>query len=363
MSTETLHIDISARFDAFSMYVRQDVPMQGITAVIGPSASGKTSLLRTISGLELPQSGRIVFNGESWFDSVARINVPAHRRGVGYVHQDGRLLPHLDVAANLDFAVKRATGTAQGISREELIDRLELGDLLSRRPARLSGGERQRVAIAQALLTRPRLLLMDEPVSALDQNRKRVVLSLLRQLPERYGLPIMFVSHSIGEVTRIADAAMVMGSGKIVDSGDPLEVLNAYMSGDPLGTERGVILEGEVRQIDPRLKLASINLDGADIHLPDLDGITTGERVRLIVSARDVAIATEATNATSIQNHLPSRVCDIVDIAESAFVDIRLSLSNGGDLYARITRASMEGLGLTVGQTVFAMVKSARLTV
>jgi len=223
-----LEVDVRVAFGGFDLQVEQAIPAAGVTAVFGPSGSGKTTLLRSLLGFETESRGRIALNGDVWLDSEAGVAVPPYRRPVGCTFQDGRLFPHLDVEGNLGYADRRSTpepGVAASITRGDVVDALDLGPLLDRRPHTLSGGERQRAALGRALLSRPRLLLLDEPLSALDRRRKAEIMPYLLALHPRFGIPTLYVSHAVDEVALLADRVLVLAEGRARAFGGTVEVL------------------------------------------------------------------------------------------------------------------------------------------
>jgi molybdate transport system ATP-binding protein len=220
-------LDLATRisFRDFELDVSHRFALDGITALFGPSGCGKSTLLRIIAGLEEKAGGRIAFGGEVWLDTASRIFVPPHLRGVGYVFQDARLFPHLSVEGNLRYAARRSAGIDHRIAFDDVVAALDLGPLLSRRTGALSGGERQRVAMGRTLLARPRLLLMDEPLAALDIQRKAEILPYIERLPERFGVAVIYVTHAIDEVVRLARRMVVLGAGRKIADGSVAEVL------------------------------------------------------------------------------------------------------------------------------------------
>lgn len=348
-----LHLDLSAHYDGFTLAAQADLDLQGVTALFGPSGSGKTSVLSALAGFR-PGSGNIRVDQTTWQD--ARTQLAAHKRPVGMVFQDGRLFDHLSVAGNLDFAAKRADRDGPDIQRDAIIEWLGLADLLSRRPATLSGGERQRVAIARALLTRPRLLLMDEPLAALDRARKAAILPIIAGLPERFGTPILYVSHQLDEIVQIATSLIAIRDGQILGHG-PVATMIETM--DPAITgrfEAGSLLEGTITQTRPDYAMAAMALGSAQLWMPATGGISVGDTVRIRIRARDVSLALAPINGLSIRNQIPATVLG-VETDDSAFAEVRLDC-DGQALRSRISRMAVEDLGLTPGMPVTALIKS-----
>lgn len=351
-----LTLDVQVRYPDFSLDVKHSLPAGGITAVFGPSGSGKSTLLRVIGGFERGATGRIDFGGEVWLGQGAF--VPPHQRGVGYVFQDARLFSHLSVKGNLDYAHRRAERKATGYSFDDVVDVLDLAPLLERRTRQLSGGERQRVAIGRTLLARPRILLMDEPLVALDAERKDEILPYISRLPDVSDTPILYVTHSLEEVTQLCDRVLALSCGRVVASGGVAETLERLDLGDVQGRfEAGVVLEGRVVTTDAVMHLTQVSLGGgATLEVPQLVR-DEGARVRLRVRARDVSLAHTRPEGISIRNALNVTVLSITSEMETAFAEVLLAVSDQ-HLRARITRAAVRDLGLCEGQSVVALVKS-----
>ncbi len=353
---------ISARFGLalgeFRLDAGFDAPGRGVTALFGPSGSGKTTLLRCLAGLERAQDGYLKVNGEIWQDDSKGIYLPTHRRPLGYVFQEASLFPHLDVRRNLEYGWKRIPATQRRVGFDQAVELVGIGQLLTRDPARLSGGERQRVAVARALLVSPDLLLMDEPLAALDLASKRDILPYLERLHDELSIPVLYVSHSPDEVARLADYMVLMDRGRSVASG-PLKDMLARLD-LPLahGDEAGVVIDTVVGEHDETYHLTRLDFAGGAISVARQPH-ALGHRMRLRIHARDVSLALERHIDSSILNILPARVVEIAD-ENPAQVMVRL---DAGDvpLLARITRKSSALLGLKPGMAVFAQVKSVAL--
>ena len=359
MSSGELRIDVSLAYPEFSLAVDAALPLRGVTAIFGPSGGGKTTLLRLIAGLARADRGRIGFNDDVWFDSETSAWTPPHKRQVGYVFQDSRLFAHLSVAGNLVYAEKRARAAPQRYSMQEIVEAADLTALMDRRPPSLSGGERQRVALARALLTRPDLLLLDEPLSALDRPRKASLLLVLERLIEQFAVPALYVSHDVDEVSRIADAVLFLDEGRVKAHGgaDPVLSTHGFEEGrNPL--ERGSVLEGVVVGHDDDGGLTEVALGENVIWASMSAALAPGTTVRIKAAPRDVAIALEPPKNISIQNIVSGTVVAIEDRPGSAFCDVVVSV-NGQEIKARITRRSGEALTLRQGQRVYALIKSA----
>ncbi|MEQ8397095.1 molybdenum ABC transporter ATP-binding protein [Thalassobaculum sp.] len=356
-----IHIDIRARLGRFALEAAFDVPTDGVTALFGRSGAGKTSILNAVAGLLQPTAGRIAIDDVTFFDSTARIDVPIPQRRLGVVFQDGRLFPHLTVRANLLYGAPRdPTLTAEPPSFDDVVALLGLSPLLDRRPPGLSGGERQRVAIGRALLMKPQALLMDEPLAALDGARKAEVLPMLAELRALRRVPIVYVSHQMDEVVRLADTLVLVSDGQIAAVG-PVEDLTSRIDLRPLTGrhEAGAVLRGRVASIEPEWGLALIELGQQTFTVPATD-LAVGQGLRVRIRARDVAIAVTPPSATSVLNALAGTIVNIA-ATDGPHVDIRISLLDGQHLWARITRKSAAALRLEEGCPVYALVKAGAI--
>ena len=349
--------DVRITFGNFDLQIDHRIPVEGIIGLFGPSGSGKSTLLRIISGLELNAEGQIRFGGEAWQDGARGIFVPPHKRGVGYVFQDVRLFPHLTVAGNLRYAEKRSRGADSKIDMDGVVTALDLAPLMARRPSSLSGGERQRVAIGRTLLTRPRLLLMDEPLASLDVKRKAEILPYIERLPQAFQIPIIYVTHSIDEVARLAEHMLVLAAGRKVTYGPVAEALER-LDLQPIGGrfEAGVVLTARVIRHDLMYRLTYLDHHGKEIAMPMAD-VAIGSDVRLRIRARDVALATQAPEGISIRNVLPGTVTEIVEESDTAFAETLVDIG-GAKIRARITRSAVAALALKPGKSVFVLFKS-----
>lgn len=351
----TLNIAIKRNFGAFQLNVSQTFASDGITALFGPSGCGKSTLLRIIAGLETAAEGDVSYQGENW-QSAASF-VPAWQRGVGFVFQKPQLFPHLSVQGNLAFADRRSKHIKSSITLEKVVAALDLAPLLNRQVAALSGGEKQRVAIGRSLLARPSLMLMDEPLSALDMKRRAAILPLIRSLPRLFELPVIYVTHDIDEVAQIADRLALMQNGTIKVEG-PVETLLENPDFDDLTGrfEAGVLMDATINTHDHTYHLTSLTCEGHQLTMP-LVPLDLGSKVRLRIRARDVALATELPSGLSIRNVLPTTVLSLNPDSNSAFAEVVLAFGSV-KLRSRITRASVSELGLTPGLSVYALVKS-----
>lgn len=332
----------------------------GVTALFGPSGAGKTSIVNMVAGLMRPDAGRIAVNGLCLLDSGRGIDLPPERRRIGYVFQDGRLLPHLSVKSNLTYGMRRTPPARRFVGFDAVVDLLGIGHLLDRRPARLSGGEKQRVAIGRALLTSPAMLLMDEPLASLDASRKAEVLPFIMRLSREFAIPILYVSHSMDEILNLADHLVVMAAGTVAASGTLAELLSRPEMQRHLGSEEGgAVIETEVD--DPldgfgltHLRFGDRTLKVAAIAAP------RGTPVRVRIAARNVAVALEAPRRSSFQNVFEGRIDHLLDTG-NAFVDVGLDIGNSS-LWARITRHASQELDLKPGQRVYALIKSVAVS-
>jgi molybdate transport system ATP-binding protein len=330
----------------------------GITALFGRSGAGKTTVLNVIAGLARPERGRVAVGARVLFDSARAIDVPPHARRVGYVFQEGRLLPHLTVRHNLlygRFFSRRKASHAF----ENTIALLGIGHLLERRPQALSGGEKQRVAIGRALLADPEILLFDEPLASLDAPRKAEILYYVERLRDEVGIPIVYVSHSLEEVVRLADTVVLMSDGRVLATGPVREMASRIELRPYLGRqEGGAVIEARVAAQDLDNGLARLEFAGGALEIPDVEALP-GERVRVRVRARDVSLAVSRPSGLSIRNVLPGTVVSLGE-EEGPSLDVELDLA-GTPLIARVTRKSARELGLRPGLAVYALIKSVSI--
>ena len=351
---------IDARFQldwpGFRLDVEVQLPAKGVTALFGHSGSGKTTLLRCIAGLERPPLGRLSFKGALWQDQ--EVWVPTHRRPLGYVFQEASLFPHLSVMNNLRYGQKRSQA-AQRIALDHAIELLGIGSLLERKPDLLSGGERQRVGIARALAVSPEILLMDEPLAALDLKRKQEILPYHERQHDELEIPVLYVSHSPDEVARLADNLVVMESGQIVAHGSLAETLVRLDLPIKLGEDVGAVLEATVCEIDSEWHLARVEFPGGSLWTRD-HGIPLGKQVRVRVLACDVSLAIAEPAPSSIQNVLHGHIDAIADDDHPGLQLVRVKVGETC-LLSRLTRRSSVALGFTLGKSVHVQVKSVAL--
>lgn len=354
----TLALDIRHRLGEFQLDARFDTG-SGLVALFGRSGAGKTSIVHVIAGLIRPDRGSVSLDGVAVVDTARGIFVPRHRRRVGYVFQEGRLFPHLTVRQNLLYGRWFAPRGQPRDDLDRVVDLLGIGTLLERRPGRLSGGEKQRVAIGRALLADPRLLLMDEPLASLDEARKAEILPYIERLRDQSRIPIVYVSHSVAEVARLASTVVLLLAGKVAAVGPTAEIMHRLDLFPLTGrAEAGAIIEAVVEGHDERFGLTQLRSRAGAWKLPRLD-VAVGTRVRLRVRARDVMLAGQRPPELSALNIHPGVVVDM-SAGDGPIVEIRLDC-NGETLIARITRYSVEHLGLGRGKTVYALIKSVAL--
>jgi len=351
-----IHARFQLDWPGFTLDVDLQLPATGVTALFGHSGSGKTTLLRCMAGLERAPKGCLSINGDVWQDENQWI--PIHKRPLGYVFQEASLFDHLSVIGNLQYGRKRVTDH-QKVSLEQAIELLGIGHLLDRKPDRLSGGERQRVAIARALAVSPRLLLMDEPLAALDLKRKREILPYLERLHRELEIPIIYVSHAPDEVARLADYIVAMEDGRVLVQGPLSETLTRTDLPIKIGEDACAIIETTIGEVDANWHLARVDFPGGRLWFRD-PGLAVGSRVRVRVLARDVSLARQPPEQSSIQNVLLGQV-DAVGEDEHpglAIVRVRIGASK---LVARLTKRALADLKLESDQDVWIQVKSVAL--
>lgn len=351
----TLSVDVHHKLGDFSLDAAFESSGR-LTALFGSSGSGKTSLVNLIGGLARPKRGWIVVDGRVLVDTDKGIFLPSHKRRIGYVFQDARLFPHMNVRQNLAYGRWFAPAGERYADEDYVVDLLGIGGLLERRPNLLSGGEKQRVAIGRALIASPRLILMDEPLAALDDARKGEILPYIERLRDETKIPIVYVSHSVAEVGRLATDVVVLASGKILSSGGVAEILSRHdLLPDDERDEAGVLIELEVVSHEAEYGLTLLRSVGGEWRIPGV-GLAIGKRVRARIRARDVIVATEQPRGISALNIVPGR---IVEIANGVGADCLVVIDCDGDrLVARVTNRSVHLLGLSVGSPVYAIVKA-----
>ena len=352
-----LRLSVVKRWEGFELRAQLDAPTPGVLALFGRSGCGKTTLINIISGLLQPDEGRVELDGVVLTDTGSRIRIPAERRRVGYVFQDARLFPHLSVLANLRYGERRAPTEARSIGLDEVLALLGLEPLLRRRPYQLSGGERQRVALGRALLAQPRLLLLDEPLSALDAARREDVLPYLEALRDRLSIPMVYVSHQLDEVLRLATDIALMEAGKIVAAGKMSDISLQPEFRAIVGPEVvGAVIDGVVTEVDAEQGMADVRLGRSTLHV-SIASVRVGARIRIQLLARDIILATEAPRGLSVRNALQGVIAELSDDVGRAVL-VRVDIGAGAAILARVTRNAREALGLRVGTPVWVLVKA-----
>ncbi|MBD2797691.1 molybdenum ABC transporter ATP-binding protein ModC [Xenorhabdus sp. 18] len=349
-----LELDFEQRLGELHMQLDTTLPTESITAIFGLSGAGKTSLINVIAGLSRPQQGRIVLNGSTLVDTERNLFLPPEKRRIGYVFQDARLFPHYRVKGNLQYGM----APEMKPQFDSIISLLGIEHLLSRFPCTLSGGEKQRVAIGRALLTAPELLLMDEPLASLDLPRKRELLPYLEKLSEDVKIPILYVSHSLDEIFRLADNVIVMDKGKIRATGTLEEVWSSSVLRPWLQKESlGSILKVSVMQHHQRYHMTAVAVADKLLWLPQINA-SPGTDLHIRIDASDVSLVLEPPKASSIRNTLQVKVLEFFE--DNGQVDVKLAL-NEHSLWARITPWAREELNLRAGQWLYAQIKSISL--
>lgn len=364
---DTIRVALSGTLGTFTLDVDFQSPTRGITALFGPSGCGKTTILRCIAGLE-KLSGKLVVGDQVWQDDATGLFRKPHERPIGYVFQESSLFPHLSVRQNLLYGAKRAerNGSQLGIREDEVVGLLGIEYLLDRATGALSGGERQRVAIGRALMSQPRLLLMDEPLAGLDRMTKDELLPYLEALHEHLSIPIFYVSHDMPEVRRLADILVILDRGRVMAAG-PL----ADLETDPKlpllrGADAAITLDGTICAIDQTYVLTTISVPGGEVTLPGLLG-ELGRVVRLRIGVSDVSFALAPPDGTTILNCLPVQIVSVTAQPDGeGQMNVIAALGEDGKgarIVGRITRKSQEALELVQGRAVFAQIKSVALLV
>ncbi|SCA56836.1 Molybdenum import ATP-binding protein ModC [Candidatus Terasakiella magnetica] len=353
-----IQVRLCGKLEEFHLDVDFTIPSKGVTALFGQSGCGKTTVLRCLAGLHHMKDGELQVFGQVWQDQTQFI--PAHKRAIGYVFQDANLFDHLSVKGNLLFGRKRVK-QSDGLDFDEVVELLGLKDLLNRNPSTLSGGERQRVAIGRALLNAPKMLLMDEPLSALDRFSKDEIIPYLEKLNDVLDIPVIFISHDTDEVERLADHLVLMEKGCVRASGPLLDMLADPTLFIAKSAKTASVIEATIEGFDEEDQLSQLDLNGASLLVPGRVG-DVGEKRRVRIAATDVSLALEEPSKTTILNVLQAKICDIHAIDE-ARINIVLCLGEGskGRLIARITKRSLNSFGFEVGQSVYAQVKGVSM--
>jgi molybdate transport system ATP-binding protein len=360
-----IHLQINIARSAFQLNLDIQLPGQGITAIFGPSGSGKTTLLRAVAGLEKNPQGLIQIGENIWQDTKQGIYIPTWQRPLGYVFQESSLLLHLSVVENLNFGLKRvlkaanSAPTAANKALQASIELLGIGGLLQRMPDDLSGGERQRVAIARAIAMQPQLLLMDEPLASLDAARRQEIFPWLARLRDELKMPMLYVTHSAEEVTRLADHLVVLDQGHVKAQGSVSAVLTQVVNPVVVGEDAGALIAGCIGAVDAQWHLSRVDFDGGCIWMRDA-GLPVGKAVRIRILARDVSLAISEPTNTSIQNQLRGSIQSMTPDKHPSQVMVVLKCG-AEEVLARVTKRAVNELALQVGMPVWAQVKSVAL--
>jgi molybdate transport system ATP-binding protein len=353
-----IDVDIHARSGTFELSAtfRADAPIVGL---FGRSGAGKTTVVNAIAGIVRPTRGLIRVDDVVLYDSARGIDVAPERRRIGYVFQDALLFPHLTVESNLLYGQGRRRPSERFIGEKRVVDLLGLAPLLARKPATLSGGEKQRVAIGRALLAQPRILLMDEPLASLDVPRRSEILDYIELLRDELAIPIVYVTHSVGEIARLADTVVILSEGKCLAVGDIEDVMGRLDLKPATGRyEAGALLDTKVAGHDLEHELTKLGFEGGELWVPHLEGLV-GERIRVRIRSRDVSLALRKPDGISILNVLHGTIASIRDEA-GPIVEVQVA-TGAAHVNARITRRSLQELGIHVGQEVYALVKAVSL--
>jgi molybdate transport system ATP-binding protein len=352
-----LKVNVLKRREGFTLDATFEAPTPGVVALFGPSGCGKTTTIDIISGLLRADQARIELDGTVLEDTAARVHVAPEARRIGYVFQEGRLFPHMSVLSNLRYGMTRARRYGgQGVDLEQIASLLGLERLLDRRPHQLSGGEKQRVSLGRALLSQPRMLLLDEPLAALDAARRDEVLPYLERLRDNFSIPMVYVSHQFDEVLRLATHVVLLDAGRVLAQGSLSEicllpVLRALVGPDSVGA----VLDGVVTHVDATAGMAALNVGHGKLNVSARD-VNVGDRLRVQLLARDIILATEAPRALSVRNELQGTVVTLTEDEDDALlvtVDV-----GGANLLSRVTRAAASALGLRTGLAVWVLVKA-----
>ena len=349
---------LQLHYPDFALDVDLALPGHQVSALFGPSGSGKTTCLRAIAGLERAPGGYVQVNGDVWQDDARGLFVPTHQRPLGYVFQEPSLFAHLTVAQNMSYGMKRVPLVQRRVSLAQAVELLGLEPLMQRSPATLSGGERQRVAIARALATSPRILLMDEPLAALDGKRKAEILPYLERLHGELDIPVLYVSHAPDEVARLAEHLVLLEAGKVVASGATFDLMTRLDLPLAHGDAAGAVIDVTIERHDANYHLTLASFGGGQLSVP-AQSTAVGQRIRVRIQARDVSLTLQRQTDTSVLNILPATVTGLASDSPGQ-VMVRLD-AGGTPLLARITHKSADALELVLGQAVFAQVKGVAI--
>lgn len=354
-----LEANFKMDYPGFNLDVELTLPAKGVTVVFGPSGSGKTTLLRCLSGLERAPSGTLKLAGQVWQDDG--IFIPIHQRKVGLVFQESRLFPHLSIQQNLLYGYQRTQSVERNLHLDEVVEVLGLAALLKRTPDKLSGGEKQRVAIGRALLTSPKLLLMDEPLASLDMQRKAEIIPFIKRIEDEFKTPIIYVTHSVDEVLQLVDTMVILQAGKVANFGPVQEVFSDVRLRQVLGEEQlGAVLETSVAGHDEEFELTRLDFMGQTLNVPK-QNIPVGQKLRVHIHSKDVSLSTAPPEGTtSVLNILQAKVAKIGTLEPKGY-SVDIELDAGRPILATITRKSLSNLNLKPGQPVFAHIKAIKM--
>jgi molybdate transport system ATP-binding protein len=356
-SNRMLKVRVVKKRNGFTLDAAFEAPTPGVLALFGRSGCGKTTTINVMSGLLKADEARVEVDGHVLVDTAAGIFVPPEQRRIGYVFQDGRLFPHMSVLRNLRYGLERTRTSQHTIGIDPIVGLLGLEELLQRQPHQLSGGERQRVALGRALLSQPGMLLLDEPLAALDAARREEVLPYLERLRDNLSIPMVYVSHQFDEVLQLATHVVLMDAGRIVAQGSPSEVslvppLRAIVGPDLVGA----VLDGVVAGVDPSCGMAELRV-GVGFLSVSISDVRAGEHVRVQLLARDIILAVEEPRGMSVRNQLRGVVIDIAEDEEDARL-VTVDVGGGANVLSRVTRMAVEALGLRAGMGIWVLVKA-----
>jgi molybdate transport system ATP-binding protein len=349
----------------FALKVNTTLPAQGVTVLFGPSGSGKTTCLRVLAGLEPGVKGRVCVDGEVWQDSAIGMFRPVHQRALGFVFQEASLLPHLSVQGNLQFGFNRTPPAQRRAGWDQALELLGIGHLLARMPQALSGGERQRVAIARALATSPKILLMDEPLAALDAERKAEILPWLEQLHEQLDIPVVYVTHSMEELARLADHVLLLNDGQVRQSGPVMDLMTRLDLPLAQGDAAAALIDARICDSAPDDPMCVLEFSSGQLVLPQTRSVPlpTGRQVRVRIQARDVSVSLQRPELTSVLNILRATIAEMCDDGPGQVL-LGLQLGDPGNntrMLARISHLSAKRLGLAPGMAVYAQIKGVAM--
>ena len=351
------HCAIKLQRKEFSLEAEFDIPSRGVLGIFGDSGSGKTTLLRCLAGLEKQARGKITFNGQNWLSESQ--NLSSQARNIAYIFQEGRLFPHLNVRENLEYGTKRCTeNNITSLNRKDLFELLNIGHLLNRKTQQLSGGEKQRVALGRALLKNPQIMLLDEPLASLDKKHKQEILPFLSCLHRELSIPMLYVSHSMEEVSLLCDHIIVMNQGRIQFDGHLHDALVSPDSPLAKADDAAAVLDGLVSKQEKEFQLSTIQTaNGNNIIVPGKAKV--GEQVRVRIQASNISLCKTAITDSSILNIIEGTISAIVDESGS---HVLLQINSQNDLLlARITKKSFQQLDLNIGQSIYMQIKAVAI--